>query len=93
MWKLIYYRDPERLWKITKALVIAAPDERTLAYIGVGALEDLLSRHGEQFIELIEQQAAVDAKFRFCLAGVWRSRMSEELWQRVTAALGSQERY
>jgi hypothetical protein len=81
--------NPDRLWAITKALVMAAPDDATLSYIGAGPLEDLLSSYGEQFIGLIEQQAAVDAKFKFCLAGVWRSGMSEEIWQRVTTALGS----
>jgi hypothetical protein len=53
----------------------------------------LLADYGEQFIERIEQQAAADEKFRYCLAGVWRAGMSDELWSRVTNALGDQERY
>jgi len=53
----------------------------------------LLSDYGEHFIERVEQQAATDAKFRYCLAGVWQSEMSDELWRRVTIALGDQERY
>jgi GNAT superfamily N-acetyltransferase len=85
--------DPERLWTIAKALVAAAPDENTLAHIGAGPLEDLLADYGEQFIERIERQAAADAKFRYCLARVWRAGMSDELWSRVTIALGDQERY
>jgi hypothetical protein len=87
------YHDPNRLWTIIKALVAAAPDENALSYIGAGPLEDLLSKYGERFIELIEQQAAVDAKFRFCLAGAWQNRMSDELWQRVTTAVGDRDRY
>jgi hypothetical protein len=87
------YHDPNRLWTIIKALVAAAPDENDLSYIGAGPLEDLLSRYGERFIELIEQQAAVDEKFRFCLAGVWQRRMSDELWRRVTTAVGDRDRY
>jgi GNAT superfamily N-acetyltransferase len=85
--------DPERVWTITKALVTAAPDEKTLGVIGAGPLEALLADYGEQFIERIERQAAADEKFRYCLAGVWRAGMSDELWSRVTNALGDQERY
>src|SRR5262249_47921220 len=69
--------DPERLWMITKPFVPAAPDEEALGYIGAGPLEDLLSDYGEHFIERVEQQAATDAKFRYCLAGVWQSEMSD----------------
>ncbi|HKX31480.1 MAG TPA: hypothetical protein VJ302_27585 [Blastocatellia bacterium] len=79
--------DPRRLWAIVKALVVAASDDEALSYIGAGPLEDLLSSNGEQFIELIEQQAVADSRFRFCLAGVWRSGMTDEIWQRVIAAV------
>src|SRR5262245_6605108 len=61
--------------------------------LGAGPLEDLLSGYGEKFIERIERQAAADTKFRLSLAGVWQSGMSDELWRRVTNALGDQDRY
>jgi len=89
----ITYHDPNHLWTIIKALVVAAPDDNALSYIGAGPLEDLLSSHGERFIELIERQAAIDAKFRFCLAGVWQRQMSDDLWRRVTTAAGDRDRY
>jgi len=85
--------DPNHLWTIIKALVVAAPDDNALSYIGAGPLEDLLSSHGERFIELIEQQADIDPKFRFCLAGVWQRQMSDDLWRRVTTAAGDRDRY
>ena len=71
----------------------AAPDEGMLAGVGAGPLEDLLTGYGMKFIERIEKYASTDAKFRFALAGVWKSSMSELLWQRVSHALGDQERY
>lgn len=85
--------DPERLWEIVKALIANAPDESTLSYIGAGPLEDLLCGYGEQFIERIEQEAATNKQFRFCLAGVWKSTINDDLWARVTKALGNQDRY
>ena len=87
------YDDPNRLWTIIKALVAAAPDENALSHIGAGPLENLLSRYGERFIEQIEHQSTVDAKFRFCLAGVWQQGMSDELWQRVITAAGDRGLY
>lgn len=85
--------DPERLWVIIKELVGKASDKATLSYIGAGPLEDLLCGRGEQFIERIEQEAAVNEKFRFCLAGVWKSTVNDDLWNRITKALGDQDRY
>ena len=85
--------DPERLWMIVKDLVNEAPDEATLSYIGAGPLEDLLCGCGEQFIERIEQEVVTNKKFRFCLAGVWKSTIRDDLWDRITKALGNQDRY
>ncbi len=80
-------QNPERSWPIIKALVEAAPDDPTVSYIGAGPVQDLLSKHGEQFIERIEQQATVDAKFRACLTLVRPSRLSKEIRQRLTRAI------
>jgi hypothetical protein len=87
------WHNPERLWVVIKALVAAAPDEQTLSYIGAWWLEDLLADYGSQFIERIEDAASTDPKFRLCLAGVWKTTMNDDLWQRLTSALGDQERY
>lgn len=92
VWKLTG-SDPDRLWELIQDMITAALDNDTLGYIGAGPLEDLLSAHGSTFIERIAEFAKVNAKFRVALAGVWKSDMSEELWQRVTNALGEQERY
>jgi Family of unknown function (DUF6869) len=89
MWDLTD-QNPERSWPIIKALVEAAPDDPTVSYIGAGPVQELLSKHGEQFIERIEQQAAVDAKFRACLTVVSPSWLDEEILQRLTRAIGYQ---
>lgn len=86
-------KDPHRFWEMIKAMTIAAQDETALAYIGAGPIEDFLSAYGDMFIDVIEQFAAINANFRYALTCVWKSDMSDELWQRVTNALGDQERY
>jgi Family of unknown function (DUF6869) len=83
-------QNPERSWPIIKALIEAAPDDDTVSHIGAGEVQDLLSKHGEQFIERIEQQAAVDAKFRACLTLVRPSRLTKEILRRLTRAIDYQ---
>jgi hypothetical protein len=86
-------KDPREAWPLILSIVNAAPSDDDLAALGAGPLEDILCKHGQSVIETIEAEAASNAKLRFALAGVWRSTMSEAIWNRVTVALGSQQRY
>ena len=63
--------DPERGWALTLELIEAAPDDRVLANVAAGPLEDLLSRSPDQFVDRAELCALQDSKFRRCLTGVW----------------------
>jgi len=67
----IVHRDPEAGWTLTLALIEAAPDDRVLANVAAGPLEDLLKRSSEVLIDRVEVQARRDPKFRRCLTGVW----------------------
>jgi len=48
-------------------------------------IEDLLSMHGDKFIDRIEAEARTDPSFAKLLGGVWKSQMSDQLWERVQA--------
>jgi hypothetical protein len=74
---------PERAWQF---ICLAVDSPRCAPHFGVlaaGALEDLLSWHGEAFIERVEIQARESAAFARLLGGVWRFEMSDDVWQRV----------
>ena len=76
---------PEHAWQ---GILAALNDRRTDAYINIlaaGPLEDLLSQHGEAFIDRVEAQAAADPRFASLLGGVWQLQMSEDIWRRVQA--------
>lgn len=77
---------PELAWPIIAELIDRAPSERSLGFIAASPLEDLLSEHGEQFIERVEARAASNAKFKRALSMVNRLGMSEIVWQRVLSA-------
>jgi hypothetical protein len=64
-------RDPEAGWILTLELIAVAPDDKVLANVAAGPLEDLLKREPDRFIERVELQARRDPKFRRCLTGVW----------------------
>jgi uncharacterized protein DUF6869 len=62
---------PPEAWELILSLVAHAPDDRILANIAGGPLEDLIRRYAKFSIDLVEVQARRDAKFRRCLTGVW----------------------
>jgi hypothetical protein len=62
---------PEEAWLMILSLVELSPDERTLASVAAGPLEDLLGFRPYEFIDRVEYQSRTDAKFRRCLSGVW----------------------
>ena len=63
--------EPEHGWTVILELIAAAPDDRILAMVAAGPLEDLLKKWSDQFIDRVETQARQDPKFRRCLTGVW----------------------
>jgi Family of unknown function (DUF6869) len=63
--------QPEQAWLMILRLVDLAPDDRTLANVAAGPLEDLLGSQPSVFIDRVEHQSRTDAKFRRCLSGVW----------------------
>lgn len=81
---------PEKGWLAIQALVRHAPDNTTLGGIGAGPLEDLIRRHGADFIHPIEELARKDERFRVALGSVWLKLegSSESLIRRYWIASG-----
>jgi hypothetical protein len=77
--------DPETLWLLILAVHRKDQSPRTQALLSAGMVEDLLSMHGDKFIDRIEAEARTDPSFAKLLGGVWKSQMSDQLWERVQA--------
>lgn len=77
--------DPDQCWRFLKIALSKGLTNQQLAYLSAGPFEDLLKRHGGDFIARVEAAALDDAKMRVLLATVWRAGMSDELWDRVLA--------
>lgn len=64
----------ERIFELLLALARAAKDDEALAYLGAGPIEDLITRHGSQLLDGIDQWARRDPAFRKALSDVWITR-------------------
>ncbi|HVX62460.1 MAG TPA: hypothetical protein VHC19_17710 [Pirellulales bacterium] len=80
--------QPELCWETILTIleqIPADPEDGLFGVLAAGMMEDLLTNHGTAFIERVEAQAARDPKFNLLLGGVWLTRMSEEVRDRVEA--------
>lgn len=65
--------DLKREWRVIRKLCVSAEgaSDQVLGMIGAGPLEDLLRRHGEEAMDLIEPAADVMPALLIALGGVW----------------------
>lgn len=75
--------DPERAWKFILLAVDSSLCRPHFGVLAAGVLEDLLSVHGLEFIDRVEEQARMNPAFAHLLGGVWQSQMTDEVWSRV----------
>jgi hypothetical protein len=75
----------EERWSLILEMIRRAPDDDCLGFVAAGPLEDLLSEHGEQLIDRVEERAGQDDRFARTLTNVWQCGMSDLLYARVKA--------
>jgi hypothetical protein len=76
-------RDTDQLWRFVLAAYRREMSPIAAAVLAAGALEDLLAFDGAKYIERVEELARTDRIFNWLLGGVWRSSMTDDVWQRV----------
>ena len=81
-------RDPELAWELILEIFRASDNERVRGVLAAGPMEDLLANFGAVVIERVEALANSDDSFRALLRGIWKNRMSSDVWQRVQACRG-----
>ena len=77
---------PEHAWATIMAVISDPRAKPYLGHLAAGPIEDLLSYHGERFIGRVEVEARSNGEFAETLNGVWKSTMSDEIWERLLAA-------
>jgi uncharacterized protein DUF6869 len=79
----LQFRDPETLWLLILAIHERDQSEEIQSILAAGPVESLLGKYGERFIERVDTKARKDPTFTKMLAGVWRSSMTRDIWNRV----------
>ena len=83
--------EPDRAWEVIFAILDEPRAAPYLDVLAAGPLEDLLSFHGEAFIERVERAAIFNPRFATLLSGTGQFKMSEAIWSRVQAAWNPSE--
>ena len=73
----------EYLWRLIEMIFSLDRSFAVLRLLSAGPIEDLLQNRGETFISLVEEKAKGDPIFAIALSGVWRGKMSDEVWGRL----------
>ena len=84
---------PQLALDLIVQIVKLEPTHEIAEAIATGPLEELLDAHGAVIITRVEEEARRSPLFRYCLAGVWRRTIPDDIWNRLTIALGTQVRY
>jgi hypothetical protein len=74
---------PEVAWQAILEAMNQPRMEPHLGTLAAGPLEDLLSLHGERFIDRVEVEARANPRFAWLLGGMYQYKMPENIWARV----------
>jgi len=77
------HQDPETLWLLILAILHKDSSMWIKAVLAAGPVENLLVQFGPQFIDRVELTARRDPAFAHMLGGIWRSGMTEDVWNRL----------
>jgi len=89
--------EPELAWETIKLVLREYPEadfyaeteteaQKVCGVLAAGPIEDLLSYHGEEFIDRFEAEARSDRRMAWALGGAWQFTMPDEIWNRVQRA-------
>jgi hypothetical protein len=89
--------EPELTWEAVRLVMRAFPDsdyyaqeltdaQKVCGELAAGPVEDLLSFHGNRFIDRFEEEARSDRRMAWILGGAWQLQMSDDIWNRVQLA-------
>jgi hypothetical protein len=76
---------PHKAWRVILLIWSMDQSTETMQDLSAGEIEDLLSRNGTEMISLVEAEARRDPSFAKLLGGVWKNRMTDEVWSRLQA--------
>ena len=80
--------QPEVVWDVIVEVTRRQPTDEVLGMLGTGPLEDLMWKHGRDFIDRVEEEARINSELRNLLSGIYRGEIDDETWTRVVKISG-----
>jgi len=74
---------PHKAWRIILLIWSMDQSPKTMQNLSAGDIEDLLAQNGNEIILLVEAEARRDPSFAKLLGGVWKNKMTDEVWERL----------
>jgi hypothetical protein len=87
----VFNLDADMAWAVILQIldkVNSDPKDVLFQVLAASPTEDLLGEHGSAVIDRVEAEALRNPRFKLLLGGVWRGRMSQEIWARVEQCRG-----
>jgi hypothetical protein len=72
--------DPETAWDVIQHICNKVEDPAVLACLASGPLEDLLVKHGNDFIERVTSEIRDNERFAGVAESVWRNVIPANVW-------------
>jgi hypothetical protein len=79
----LVFEQPEKAWTVVLGILEQTNSDDIISSLAAGPLEDLLSEHGDIFIDEVELKTRQNPKFTKLILGVLQGGMSKEIWSRV----------
>lgn len=83
--------SPELAWELIESIIETDNNEIILANLAAGPLEDLLSKHGEKFIDRLEIKLRKYPEYRRLIKFLWRNDISDPVWARLEKYIFTRE--
>jgi hypothetical protein len=75
--------NPTSAWNCIIIIANKTENDVVISNLAAGPLEDLISLHGKDYIDLIEKEAQKSDRFRWALVGVWKNASDDAVWARI----------
>lgn len=77
------HQKPDVALAVILEILKITDEDRTLAVLAAGPLEELIVRHGKQLIDNIINLAMSNKKFYDLLQGIWGNDIDKDVWQKI----------
>ena len=67
----LIFREPAAAWLVLLGVLERAPSDDEVDMLAAGPLEDFVRRHADEYIDLIDERATDDPRFRRALSKMW----------------------